>query len=231
MPMRWIRAAAVLAVVGVAAVGAPSAWTYSSSAGRVTSDTGRAPRTDVTMVLGAGLRPDGRPSRLLAGRLDVAADLYRRGRTRVLLVSGGTGPGGYDEPASMRTYLVDVGVPAEVIVTDPGGVDTWTSCRRARAEFGLDRVLVVSQRFHLARTVSLARAAGLDVVGVAHDSHAQHPPGTRYGYAREVAASIPAMWQAMLGGPGVPERGDGRVRIEAALAASVRFVAPVGATT
>lgn len=229
MPMHWTRAAALFALVGVGTVGAASAWTYSSSVGRVTSDIHRAPRTDVTMVLGAGLRPDGRPSRLLAGRLDVAAELYRHGRTRVLLVSGGTGPGGYDEPASMRRYLIDAGVPAEAIVTDPAGVDTWASCVRARAEFGLDRALVVSQRFHLPRTVSLCRAAGLDAVGVAHDSHAEHPPGTRYGYAREVVASIPAMWRAVRGPRPVPEGGDGKDRIDAALAVSVGPGAPVAA--
>lgn len=193
---RWIVLAATAAVVALAA---PTIWAYSASAGRILSDPVEAPSEDVTMVMGAGVRADGVPSRLLAGRLDVAAALYHLGRTRTLLVSGGTAPGGYDEPAAMRRYLESAGVPADAIVEDPLGVDTWASCVRARDEFGLSRLLVVSQRFHLPRTVALCRSLGLDAVGVAHDSKDSNPPGTRQGYVREVAASVPAMVRAIFG--------------------------------
>lgn len=193
---RWFALAAAAAVVGLAT---PTLWAYWASAGRILSDPADAPSEDVTMVLGAGVRADGQPSRLLAGRLDVAAALYHLGRTRTLLVSGGTAPGGYDEPAAMRRYLVSAGVPDAAIVEDPLGVDTWASCVRARDEFGLSRLLVVSQRFHLPRTVALCRSLGLDAVGVAHDSKDSNPPGTRQGYLREVAASAPAMARALFG--------------------------------
>ncbi len=193
---RWIVLAATAAVVALAA---PTIWAYAASAGRILSDPAEAPSEDLTMVMGAGVRADGVPSRLLAGRLDVAAALYHLGRTRTLLVSGGTAPGGYDEPAAMRRYLESAGVPAEAIVEDPLGVDTWASCVRARDEFGLSRLLVVSQRFHLPRTVALCRSLGIDAVGVAHDSKDSNPPGTRQGYVREVAASVPAMVRAIFG--------------------------------
>jgi vancomycin permeability regulator SanA len=193
---RWIVLAATAAVVALVA---PTIWAYTASAGRILSDPAEAPSEDVTMVMGAGVRADGVPSRLLAGRLDVAAALYHLGRTRTLLVSGGTAPGGYDEPAAMRRYLESAGVPADAIVEDPLGVDTWASCVRARDEFGLSRLLVVSQRFHLPRTVALCRSLGLDAVGVAHDSKETNPPGTRQGYVREVAASVPAMVRAIFG--------------------------------
>ena len=193
---RWIVAAAAAAVVALAV---PSIWAYSASAGRILSEPTDAPSTDVTMVMGAGVRADGQPSRLLAGRLDVAASLYHLGRTRTLLVSGGTGSGGYDEPAAMRRYLEAAGVPGQAIMEDPLGVDSWSSCVRARDEFGLSRLLVVSQRFHLPRTVALCRSVGIDAVGVAHDSKDSNPPGTRQGYVREVAASVPAMVRAIFG--------------------------------
>ncbi|WP_116948441.1 SanA/YdcF family protein [Jiangella endophytica] len=193
---RWLLLAAATAVVALAV---PSVWAYTASAGRILSEPADAPSRDVTLVLGAGVRADGQPSRLLAGRLDVAAALYHLGRTRTLLVSGGTAPGGYDEPAAMRRYLVSAGVPSEAIVEDPLGVDTWASCIRARDEFGLSRLLVVSQRFHLPRSVALCRSLGLDAVGVAHDSKDSNPPGTRQGYLREVAASVPAMARAIFG--------------------------------
>ncbi|RIQ13727.1 SanA/YdcF family protein [Jiangella rhizosphaerae] len=193
---RWVALAAAAAVLALAV---PTLWAYGASKGRILSDPADAPSTDVTMVMGAGVRADGRPSRLLAGRLDVAAALYHLGRTRTLLVSGGTAPGGYDEPAAMRRYLEDAGVPGTAIIEDPLGVDSWASCVRARDEFGLSRLLVVSQRFHLPRTVALCRSLGLDAVGVAHDSMDSNPPGTRQGYLREVAASVPAMVRAIFG--------------------------------
>ncbi|PZF84382.1 SanA/YdcF family protein [Jiangella anatolica] len=188
-----------LAAVAAAllAIAAPTVWTYTASAGRILSDPAEAPSRDVTLVLGAGVRADGTPSRLLAGRLDVAAALYHLGRTRTLLVSGGTAPGGYDEPAAMRRYLIDAGVPSGAIVEDPLGVDTWASCTRARDEFGLTRLLVVSQRFHLPRSIALCRSIGLDAVGVAHESMDANGPGTRQGYVREVAASVPALVRAL----------------------------------
>lgn len=87
-------------------------------------------------------------------------------------------------PAAMRRYLTQAGVPGEAIVEDRRGVDSWASCERAADEFGLDRLLVVSQQFHLPRTVALCRSMGLDVIGVAHDSKESNPPGTRQGYLR-----------------------------------------------
>lgn len=199
MSRRRRRRLALAAAAAVVALATPTVWAYTASSGRILSEPADAPSTAVTMVLGAGVRADGQPSRLLAGRLDVAAALYHLGRTRTLLVSGGTAPGGYDEPAAMRRYLVSAGVPGSAIVEDPHGVDTWASCVRARDEFGLTRLLVVSQRFHLPRSVALCRSLGLDAVGVAHDSKDSNPPGTRQGYVREVAASVPAMVRAIFG--------------------------------
>lgn len=174
-------------------------WAYGSSKGRIVDNATEAPQRDATVVLGAGVRPNGQPSQLLAGRLDVAAELYRAGRTSTIIVSGTVDPTSqYHEPRTMRDYLVDAGVSADAITLDEKGEDTRATCERARDAFGLDTFLVVSQQFHLPRAVAVCRGFGLDVVGVAHDSSADNPPGTRTGYVREVAASIPAMWESLL---------------------------------
>lgn len=60
------------------------------------------PEAPVAPVLGAGLTPGGTPTAFLAGRLDVAADLYRTGKVRVLPVSGDNSSTDYDEPSAMR---------------------------------------------------------------------------------------------------------------------------------
>lgn len=183
---------AVLAGLGVYLVAAPTAWTYASTADyrRTAADVPAAP---VAIVMGAGVDGAGKPTPFLAGRLRTAADLYRRGKVRVLLVTGDNGSRGYDEPSAMRDFLVAGGIPAQRIVLDYAGFDTWDSCVRAKKIFGVDRATVVTQEFHLPRAVALCRAAGIDAYGVGHDSSTVDARVTRDGYAREVLASVKAV--------------------------------------
>jgi vancomycin permeability regulator SanA len=182
---------AVLAGLGIYALGAPTAWMYASTRPyRLTVDT--VPAAPVALVLGAGLE-GGRPSPFLAGRLRTTVDLYHRGKVRVILVTGDNSRKGYDEPSAMRDFLVANGVPAERIVLDYAGFDTWDSCARAKEIFGVDRAIVVTQQFHLPRAVALCRSVGIAAYGVGHDSYPLDHQTTEYGYAREVIASIKAI--------------------------------------
>ncbi|MFC5752787.1 SanA/YdcF family protein [Actinomadura rugatobispora] len=167
---------------------APIGWAYADTAShrKAVQDV---PVTPVALVLGAGIR-DGEPSLSLAGRLDVAADLYRRGKVKVLLVSGDNRVKEYDEPTVMRDHLVKRGVPARRIVRDYAGRDTWDSCIRAKRVFGVERLTVVTQSFHLPRAVALCRAAGLDAWGVGHSTWIRG--ATEVGYAREPLAMMKA---------------------------------------
>ncbi|MCD0452350.1 YdcF family protein [Actinocorallia sp. API 0066] len=187
----WISAIAVLAVV----VLTPTAWARLSALGRI-SDVEGAPERDVALVLGAGLWSDGSPTPFLAGRLDRAAELYRRGKVKVLLVSGDNGRTAYDEPTAMRAYLVARGVPVGAVVLDHAGFDTWDSCVRARRIFGVTSAVVVSQYFHLPRAVALCRRAGIDAHGVGHSPPHREP--NLYGYVREVPATVKAMGDVLL---------------------------------
>ncbi|MEJ2856641.1 MULTISPECIES: SanA/YdcF family protein [unclassified Saccharothrix] len=196
--IRWKR---VLVVVGLAAVLAsvPLVWVHVSSA-PYRHAAADVPETPVALVLGAGLR-GGKPTPFLAGRLDVAADLYRRGKVEVLLVSGDNSRKEYDEPTAMRDYLVARGVPAEVVVADYAGLDTWDSCTRARRIFGVTKLTVVTQEFHLPRAVALCRSAGLEAFGVGHDTSRQWGTTTAYGHFREAFASGKAMWDGLVAKP------------------------------
>lgn len=127
---------------------------------------GTVPPAPVALVLGAQVHPDGTPSSFLAGRLDLAARLLRAGTVQVLLLSGDAAAPEYDEPAAMRTYLVAAGLPADRLVVDPYGLDTYDSCVRARRVFGVSDVVVVTQTYHLPRAVGTARAVGLRAEGV-----------------------------------------------------------------
>ena len=96
----WAGFAAVVVVLLV-----PWGITAALSHGRV-HPVDQTPPRDVTIVFGAQVLPSGEPSQYLRARLDLAADLYRAGRTKVILVSGDGQSPYYDEPTAMRRYLV-----------------------------------------------------------------------------------------------------------------------------
>ncbi|MFE2755757.1 vancomycin high temperature exclusion protein [Actinosynnema sp. NPDC059335] len=196
--VRWKRVLVALGALAVLAA-VPSVWVQAASA-PYRHDAADVPDAPVALVLGAGLTGAGTPTPFLAGRLDVAADLYRRGKVQVLLVSGDNSTTDYDEPTAMRTYLIGRGVPADVVVADYAGFDTWDSCTRAKRIFGVERATVVTQEFHLPRAVALCRSAGIDASGVGHDT-SQWASTTAYGYFREGFAAAKAMWDGLVAKP------------------------------
>ncbi|MGW0783425.1 SanA/YdcF family protein [Streptomyces sp. NPDC002913] len=182
---RLVQALMVASVVALS----PAAWLHTTADARVRT-TADAPARDVAVVFGAGLW-QGRPSPYLAHRLDAAAELYRAGKVRVVLVTGDNSRVEYDEPDAMRAYLTGRGVPDGRIVSDYAGFDTWDSCVRAKRIFGVDRAVLVSQGFHIRRAIALCRSAGIDAYGVGVD--AVHDVTWYYGGAREVFAAGKAL--------------------------------------
>ncbi|MFI5959878.1 vancomycin high temperature exclusion protein [Cryptosporangium sp. NPDC051539] len=164
---RVIWTVAGLVTLGVLVFAGSAAWTWTASAGHRYASVAEAPEAPVAIVFGAQLRPDGTPKPFLAGRLDTAAELYRAGTVKAVLVSGdGSGTSG-NETAAMARYLTARGLPAAKLVTDPSGLDTYDTCARAYRVYGVRRALLVSQEFHLPRAVALCRHVGIDADGVA----------------------------------------------------------------
>ena len=130
-----------------------------------TSDIAQAHALTVALVLGtAPIGPEGGPNRYLVYRLDAAAELWKAGKVKYLLVSGNR-DGSYDEPTAMREGLIKRGVPAEAIYRDFAGYRTRDSVLRARDVFGQAEILVVSQRFHVGRALFIAHHEGIHAWG------------------------------------------------------------------
>jgi vancomycin permeability regulator SanA len=109
---------------------------------------------DLAVVPGSKVNPDGQPSEALQARLDRAAELYRLGYFKVILVSGAHGREGYDEPAVMARYLEVHGIPNAAIFQDNKGYKTWQTAQNTAAFMNahhLKSVLIISQYFHLPR--------------------------------------------------------------------------------
>mgnify|MGYP001771137638 CR=1 FL=1 len=95
--------------------------------------------------------------------------LYEGGASDRLLMSGDHGEKDYDEVNSMKQYCVDKGVEPNVIFLDHAGFSTYDSMYRARDIFGVRKVIIVTQGYHLYRAVYIARALGLEAYGVVAD--------------------------------------------------------------
>ena len=182
----WAAALAGSAVGGLLALGAAIRWVTKA---RVVGIE-QLPPLPVALVLGAEVHADGRPSSFLRARLDLAAELYRRGLVERILVSGDGRSRFYDETGGMRDYLLGCGVPETRLLLDPAGLDTYDSCLRARDVFGVGKLVVVSQSYHLPRALVICRALGLDAWGVGDDTVRSHPRVWAHGTRRELAANV-----------------------------------------
>jgi SanA protein len=125
-----------------------------------------APARRVAIIFGAGLRRDGTPTAMLRDRVLTGAELYFSGRVEKLLMSGDNRFVDYNEPESMRQFALSLGIPDDAIVLDYAGRRTYDTCYRAKAIFGVESALLVTQDFHLPRALFLCNMLGLDTVGV-----------------------------------------------------------------
>ena len=122
---------------------------------------------DCILVLGCYVWEDGTPSPMLQDRLAQGVALYKAGASQKLLMSGDHGQQTYDEVHTMKQYALDNGVASEDVFMDHAGFSTYESAYRAKEVFGAERILIVTQRYHLYRAVYDARHLGLDAYGVA----------------------------------------------------------------
>ncbi len=124
---------------------------------------------DCILVLGAGLKPDGTPSDMLADRIKTAVELYEAGAAPCLLLSGDNSRKDYDETTAMKDYASSLGVPEEALICDFAGFSTYESIYRARDIFSAKKIIIVTQEYHLYRALYIADALGVDAAGVRAD--------------------------------------------------------------
>ena len=153
---------------------------------------------DCIMVLGCGVRGDS-PTPLLADRLQRGVEVYHSGAAPKILMSGDHGQTNYDEVNVMKQYALDEGIPEADIFMDHAGFSTYESMYRAKEIFGVDKMIIVTQKYHLSRAVFIARKLGIEAYGVAADYR------TYWGQAkreiREILARCKDMLTTALGVP------------------------------
>lgn len=160
------------------------------------------PAHRVALVFGAGVRPDGRLTRILSERVQAAAELYQAGRVEKLLMSGDNSRSEYDEVTAMKRYAQSLGVPETDIALDYAGFSTYESCYRAQAIFGLHDAVLITQQFHLPRAVYTCRHLGIDAVGLGTPDWGFYREALLIRYSiREFLATLKALWQVHITQP------------------------------
>lgn len=132
----------------------------------VTVEKAKDMNADCIIVLGAGLRPDGKPTWMLEDRINVGDELYKNHAAPKIIMSGDHGRESYDEVNAMKKYAKSEGVPSKDIFMDHAGFETYDTMYRARDVFGAKKVIIVTQKYHLYRAMYAAKKLGLDAYGV-----------------------------------------------------------------
>jgi SanA protein len=107
----------------------------------------------------------------------------------------------------MHDYAIDLGVPEEDIVLDYAGRRTYDTCYRAKAIFGVQEAILVTQSFHLPRALYLCNHLGLPAVGVPADLRVYRRASLLYWNLRELPATLSALWEIYVSRP-LPVLGD-----------------------
>ena len=126
---------------------------------------------DAIIVLGCGIYDNSIPTPLMSDRLDAAIILYNNGVAPKILMSGDHREDDYNEVAVMREYAMAHGVPSEDIFMDHAGLSTYETMYRAKNVFGINKAIVVTQEYHLYRSLYLASAMGIDADGAIAVGH------------------------------------------------------------
>ena len=174
-------------VLGLFVVGAVSLFPFAYSVLRYSEhiySVENAPTAEAALVLGAGVWFDGTPSAVMVERVQAASDLYKMGKIRSIVLSGG-----HQEVEAMLQLAETFGLDRNRLVLDISGESTLDSCMHMIRDHGFSNVAVISQRFHLFRALYLCDSMGIQSIGILSDLETRLPETLMHRYLREVFAT------------------------------------------
>lgn len=205
----------VLAVLAAGGVFGVNAYVKDKAGERILTPEAAAELegVDCILVLGCLVHSDGEPSDMLHDRLQRGVELYKAGAAPKLLMSGDHGRDGYDEVAAMKQFAITEGIVSEDVFMDHAGFSTYESIIRARDVFQAEKIIIVTQEYHLYRALYLAEKLGVEAYGVSSDYRSYSGQGGRE--MREILARVKDFGYSYLepeptyGGEAIPISGNG----------------------
>ena len=146
---------------------------------------------DCILILGCGITADGTPTPRLCDRVMAGLEAYNYGCSEIIFVTGDSEDSDYTETVTMKNTLIENAVNNENIICDGYGLSTYESIWRAKNVYGYNKILIVSQKYHLYRAIYIAEQLGLEAVGIdaALDTYSKQP----YYSFREYLARVKDM--------------------------------------
>lgn len=133
---------------------------------RISEPESAAAEYECILILGAGVRADGTPTPMLNDRLITGMRAYESCANKpVLLLSGDSESPDYRETEVMKRTLEEMGASRDNIICDGYGLSTYESVWRAKNVYGFNKILIVSQKYHLYRAIYIADEVGLEAYG------------------------------------------------------------------
>ena len=182
----------------------------------VFSDIKKLPKVDAIIVLGANVSHE-KLSYVLEDRLLAGVNIIYTNKAQAILLSGDHGQKEYDEVNSMRKYILrrNFNIKKEQIFMDHAGFDTYDSMFRAKEIFGIKSAIIVTQDFHINRSVYIARSLGIDAYGFAVDESV-YKESLRFNWrVRELLSRVKAFKDVLISsnptylGEKIPISGNG----------------------
>ncbi len=196
MLKKFIGFILMLFALGILVIWGVSIYIQQVTVSSIYEDIETLPATNTVIVLGASVHSDGKLSPILQDRVDTALYLYQKAKVKSFLLSGDNRTDDYNEVSAMRNYLLDRCVPEANIFIDPAGLDTFDSMYRSRKIYEVPDAVVVTQNFHLPRTLFIAQNLGLNYIGF--PASARHYKTERSLIRREKLANLKAVFEIVL---------------------------------
>ena len=212
----------IIIIVGIIFVGSifivnaiikNSTKNYILDPGNIEELTDNTSMYDCALILGCKVKNDGNPSDMLHDRLQRGVELHNAGVVNKLLMSGDHGQTGYDEVNTMKQFAIDEGIISQDVFMDHAGFSTYESIYRARDIFKAEKIIIVTQKYHLYRALYIAHKLGIEAYGIPSDYHIYAGQSVRD--AREILARYKDFYKTVFKpeptylGDVIPINGDG----------------------
>lgn len=192
----------ILCLMGVLTIASIIGYVQLGHLGSISTSLNDLEPAPYAIILGASVKSDGTPSDALYDRILVGSELVKAKKAETLLMTGDGGAFHVNEVAAMKRTAMELGVDERDIIVDGQGYRTYESCKRAIQVYDIRKAIVVTQRFHLARSLYLCDFFGIEVQGMVAD---QQTYLREYFFIfRDLVSSAKAWWDTRIQAPAPP---------------------------
>jgi len=193
---KTILAFALFVIISILIVFGLEAYIQKETSSLIYSEITELPNAQTGIILGASVHADGKLSPILKDRVETALQLYKLNKIENFLISGDHRTDDYDEVNAIKNYLVEKGVPPSAIILDHSGFDTYDSMFRAKAVFKIEDAIVITQKFHLPRSLYIAK--NLDATYTGFEATPIAYTSSETIKRREQLANFKAIWELII---------------------------------